>query len=566
MTALRQDLAHRFASTQFLRQQRTHRFSNQFLQQLLTHRFRATNILQQMQTHRFRANPAKITSLTAMGNTLTFSTPVGEYDVAWQHNVGHLSVSLTVWKNGETKDLTGVPAILQITLNESAPAQWQLQILDDTGYYHPKKVGGEWEDWMNDKSGRKLLVNVSWGGASWQFVGIGKRYGHTRNSSDGRINFTWGGLGPTERLFRKARTEETLRSDSQAANPITNKDVIASTCDLYGQPYDLSRMEEAPVRVQHRQDGRPADWSQAAFETPTFAEWREEGETLVAFQPDYTGSQVHWTYNASTVVFEENLDSTIPDHVNTVDVRRASEAKTPPPGAGVGVGDENDNVVKVFDFGPQGPITFDPPMNGLMWRQLVQSNGIHSDFIARNKDGNVVGVYEVRGGTWPDFLLASGARNGIASIEWTYGAAPGFLGDGAYSEIEFFGSQGNAPGEVEDTVYTVTVSDDTSVADDGGEFRLELSPNPLLWDSEWMAVYGERYLYRKGRERDPITIRVPFNPLACLGDGVKIVDLILGTTEIRYVKQITHSIADDVGQLFTRFLLVKYPVLSISVT
>lgn len=566
MATVTAERTHRYNARQYVYQARTHSYSNQYLAAWNAHRYKVTNTVGAERIHRYMAGPQKVTSVSHMGTTIALDTAMGEYEVAWQQGLGTLEVDLRVYNAGSTKDLTGVPTILQVTLNESAPATWQLSILDDTGAYHPKKAGGEWEGWMDDRAytagvlTKKLLATIGWGGYTWRFVGVPKRYGHTRGLEQ-KINFTWAGADVSERLFRKSQTKATLRSDPQSTTPVTNRDAIADTLDGYSLQHDLSRVTKQPIRVQHRQDGRPGDWSMAVFEC-TWAEWRVRGETVEGFQPDVLGSTVHWKYSADTVTLEENLEAESTDHVNTVTIRRAAESAAPPPSAG---GDDDDNTIKLFDFGPQSE-TFNPPLNGVMWREPVRTNGINSDFIFRNKDGVVIAVREVRGGVWPDQVTNGGPIHGAASVDWTYGAANGFIGTGSYGEIEFFGTSGDNPawtttGAQHDDVYTVTVVDSDSVAVDG-ELPLELTPNPLLVDSVQATNYGKGFLYRKGREREPITIRVALNLAAGIGDGVEIEDAILGTTEVRYVKQLTHSISNDDAQRFTRMLLVKYPVIN----
>lgn len=491
-----------------------------------------------------------------------YASPVGEYDLAWKVGVGTLGVDLNIKrKNLADIDLTGIPGSIQITHNESAAANWSLPITDTTGQYHPKKAGA-WNKILNDEAFgsddtiiKTFQCDLTWGGFDYHFTGVPNKYGHTRSHQTGhKFEFSWGGIDLSAKLYRKAQTAATVRSDR--SQTITNKQALSDLFASYGLRYDIEGLKEIPIHVQHRQDGRPGDWMMALLEA-TMAEWTVRGETIVCYQPAYNGP-AKWKYDSSAAILEDSLSSEASQIVNRVTVRRAAE------GGGNGGGATK---VECYNFGNGYSQSFNPPLNGFHYD--YSGNGVASDFICRNKLGEVIAVIAPRSlgnvAYPPQLINASGnSVNGIASLSFTWGAANAFVPydvTGGAGEVEFFGNTGATVGglitDEHDAVYTVTAEDADSILAYGLQ-PLELKPNPLFMRSADAQYFADQYILRKAWDPDPISYRVNLNLAMNVGDRVEIVDDILGITETRYVHQVTHSISDDPGQRFTRFSTILF--------
>lgn len=546
---------HRIASTQELAKVRRHRVSNSDIVSVRRHRVASVQQLVQIRKHRIFAAPAEV-------QPSGYSSPVPQYDLAWKLGEGTLGVDLKVKRTGETDlDLTGVPGSLQITHNESAASSWSMPITDPTGFYHPKKAG-TWNKVLDDKAYgasdaivKTFQCNLTWGGFPYYYTGVPNLFGHARNHTTGhKFDFSWGGIDLSSKLYRKAQTAATIRSDRSKI--VTNKAALAELFTAYGIRYDIQGLHEIPINVQHRQDGRPGDWMMALLEA-TMAEWTVRGETIVCYQPAYAGP-AKWRYDSSAAILEDNLASEASRIVNFVTVRRAAE------GGGNGGGNTK---VECYNYGSGYSQSFNPPLNGFHYE--YSGNGVASDIICRNKAGEVFAVIgpRIEGNVaYPPFLINSngGVVNGVASISLTWGApnasTPPEITGGS-GEVEFFGNTGaNVGGLVgveHDEVYTVTADDPESILAYGLQ-PLELRPNPLFMRSIDAQYFADQYILRKAWDPDPISYRVNLNLALNVGDRVEIVDGILGITENRYVHQVTHSISDDPAQRFTRFSTILF--------
>ncbi|TXH52688.1 MAG: hypothetical protein E6Q97_15145 [Desulfurellales bacterium] len=489
-------------------------------------------------------------------------SPVGEYELAWKYGIGDLEVEMSV--NG--LDFAGVPENLQVAHNENGAITWTAPINDPIGKYHPKR-SGTWFGVLDnqaynssDELAKTLRATITWGGYPYHLIGVPTHYGHSRAGSP-KFQFSWSGIDISSKLYRRAQTMETVRSSR--GNVITNKQALAQIFAEYGIRYDLADLKEIPINFQHRQNGRPGDWMQALLDT-TMAAWCVEVDTLRCYQPATSGP-VKWEYGDEAYLREDQLDANVTEVVNHVVVRRAAEASTAPP---QGEPTDTDNNIKMFAFGNSYSQSFNPPLNGIRWE--VSGDGLASDFICRNKDGNVFAVIAPRGAAlgglaYPTFLLHAGgaAVNGVASVSWTWGASSPlvpFSVTGAAGQIAFFGNQGhNVSGLITqeyDETYTVESMDSDSI-NRYGLNKIELRPNPLFARSEDAQWFADEYIRRKAWDSDPQTFRVNLNLALRVGDRVRIIDPLLGN-EDRYVDQVTHLISDDSAQRYTRFRTILY--------
>lgn len=553
MSTLTVQRPHRFTSLDSVKFSRSHRFSNINLSVRRPHRLASVTQERFSRRHRFSAMP---TEVLPSG----FATPIGEFDLAWKYGIGDLGVDLKVG----TADLTGAPSVLQVTHNENAATQWTIPIEDSTGFYHPKKAG-PWFGVLDDQAfdsldniAKTLRAQITWGGYPYQLIGVPTRYGHSRNGAP-RFSFGWSGIDISAKLYRRAQTMQTVRSSRGAVK--TNKQALASIFSQYGIRYDLADLREIPINFQHRQDGRAGDWMQALLDA-TMAAWTVEGDSIRCYQPAFSGP-VKWTYGDDAYIREDQLEGDVEQIVNHVTVRRAAEASTAPPQGD----DTKENAIKMFNFGNSYSQSFNPPLNGVRWE--VTGDGVVSDLICRDKNGLVFAVISPREGgniAYPVHLLNAGGSNirGLASISWTWGASSPLVPNtvsGAAGSITFFGNQGHNPvglvTQEYDEVYTVEALDSESIAK-YGEWPIELRPNPLFMRSEDAQWFADEYIRRKAWDSDPQTFRVNLNLALRVGDRVRIVDAVLGTNEVRYCNQVTHSISDDPAARFTRFRTILY--------
>ena len=469
---------------------------------------------------------------------------------AWQTNDGELSVSIIVDVEGTLHDLTGVPTVLQETQGENQPAKWQLSIQDDTGQYHPDRVGGAWEGVMNSEafgtggSYRKILrFGANWEGYPYSLEGVPTNYGHSRSfSSGGRFDFSWGGVDISRKLFLPGQTFPTLRTE-RGVQTWTTKKALADLLDRVGIPYDLSRMEDAPIRLQHRQDGRPGDFMQQLCDV-LYTKWCVQDGRLVFWQPAYVGPP-HWDYPADALIPEDNLNVDAPEVWNKVTVRRAAESKSRP-------------IMELHNFG-QYTQTFNPPLGYLTYRLLSGGeNGVVSDLYLKNQAGLVIEVRESRNGGTLSPTLTTLAP--IASVTFTWGVKSVISGgDGWPGTIQFSGQEMDSAALAEeyDPVFSITETNSASI-DKYGEHAIELAPNPLLFSEAAMRRQAQYFLQENSGLLKPQTFRLPLNHGIRPGHRIRISDQRLNRSDIRYIRQRSHSWSDDPDQRFTRIDTVLY--------
>lgn len=545
--------AFRVAALQGVYTARRHRFSNAAAQAYGLHRFACPAGVTARGLHRVNALPADV------------DEGVSEYDLAWKFGIGTLVREIGILWNGSYKSLGEAPGLLEFTHNESAPNGWSISIADPTGEYHPRKAGGEWEDWMDDAAYdedgnivKTLIARLTWGGAEYLFIGVPKTFGHVRNRQTQRIEFQWGGLGVSSRLFRRAQTLDSIRSTRSATSAPMLRTVLKQIADSQRTKSDFSRVDNQPVRIMHMQNGRPGDWMQQLLEAAPFAEWREEGETVVGFQPTVKSSP-DWVYSKDTCTESESLDANADDMVNLVEVRSAREAGQKPEGM---------PPVLLNEFN-RYRVPFNPPLSGAQWRWVRPNPVGDIPLIIYRRQGNVIAVRlaaNSRGlAQYPDSILGAPIyRADEAEIYWMAGIGVPIPENGgptsAIAEIEFIGTQGDNPdsefGSEIDEVTGVTRRNDASI-EKYGENPIELSPNPLLTTRAQMERYGDRYLARASRI-EPKTLTVPLNLLMQVGDTVEIRDAILGTQESRYVSQVGHKVSNDPIQRLTGTTFVSW--------
>lgn len=559
---LSKDVLHRLSGPRQQSKDIVHRVSNNRLTKDILHRMAVGRHLQKDVVHRLFSAPAEVAVPSAWWSAPPLAgspghTSAPEYELAWRTGrlVNEPTYSSRVWTPSHTYDLGEAPNGVQVTHNESGAIRWQLSIEDVNGDYHPRKKGGPYEGVMNsraydgdDNFAKKFLFHANYGGADYHIVGIPTDYGHTRRWQNGPIDFNWGGIDISERWFRRAQTSATIRTSRNGAT-WTNVEAILDICTQLKMACDLSRLRTELIRVQHRQDGRWGDWAQALFDM-TNARWIVEGETLVVYQPVYSGPAT-WRYTKGSLLLEDNLEGQKPQIVNKITGRRANEG-----------GKVAGTVLRMDKFG-EYQLSL-PPTDGLDWYTPPAQLGIVSDLVFR-KNGDVIAVRNVRsGGTWPSFLTNNGPIHGADHVTLTWGAPPSVSVTGDPGYVRFFGASEDGGETATDKTYTVGLKETTSILGSGtdhgyGELPKEMPPNPLFYDSAQVERWGRSYLVENSHDLLPQTFRAHLNHRMRPGDRVEIYDETLNLEEIRHVRQCTHSFNDDPGQRFTRFLTWLYP-------
>jgi len=548
MPTVEQQLGFRYASLASVFAQRGFRYSNTDVEAWRAHRYASVNAVEARRGFRYCSTPAYDPD-----DPDHLPPPEGmeewsPWDLAWKCGYGELKVGLTIVTPDGPKDLTGIPHTVELTIEESHLMQWAVYILDPSCEFSPRKVGGDWEGVMNDEAYdadgnlvKYLVIDVTWGGVNQIYIGVPKDFGWER-TPPARMDFRWNGSCIADKLFRSGQTAPTLRSGR--AGTIWNTAALQDNFDRAGVLCDVSRIKKRPLRLQQRQNEQWITYITEELEACPFAEWYTQGDTVICYQPAY-GSHARWTYDSDCLVPKESYGSKASDNVNQVTIRRAVEG-------------QQGTEVQMFNFGNGYSQTFNPPAYGLQYRKL-EGNGVLSDIIMRNPDGEVTAVRDVRGGVWPPVLSAN-KGNQIAQVNWTWGAPPNFLGDGLPGVIEFTHAEPDREddfGSKFDPVINVTVND-FGDQDKHGVRPLEMAPNSLLVDSAHATEYGEGYLRRKKRERDPQDLDVPLNHILWPGDYYNFVDLVQNFTEKRYVRRVTHVLSDDEDRRGTRLTGVIY--------
>lgn len=432
-------------------------------------------------------------------------------------------------------ELCPAPYVLQVTHTENAPARWTIGIQDHTGYYHPKNQSSPWVNKLG--RGKTMVAQVTWEGASYHLSGKSTGYSHSRSfTRPGSIDFTWSGVDNSQALFRTGVTLATLRTKANLGTIYTTKTAVADLLDSMGIACNLDGMEASPIRLQHRQDGRPGDWFQQLLDV-LWHKWIMVGDTLYVYKPGY-GGPTTWAYGADAYILEDSLQVDAPTYANEVTARRAKEARS-----------GTTSPVEHQAFGQQTQ-EFSPAIEGIFWRKLAEQGGRFSDFRLYS-NGSLVAVREAlatfSGG------LATAAPGPIDKVIYTWGNLPGQATTSGYGKIQFLGAEQDKAeqGFVVDETYSVRRRNATSVDAGDQVNHTELQPNTLIADSAILERHADGYLIEQAADAEPQDFRFPLNLLMFPGQRVLIEDPVLGTQN-RYIRSVTHSFSDDPANRFTR--------------
>lgn len=468
------------------------------------------------------------------------------WDRAWMLGDGELEVK--IWGGVEAStEVSGIPYRFEIVHGRSQAVTWACYIVDDTGKYHPAKIGGEYEGVFGRGQHHKMRAHILWGGREFRYTGWASGFGHQRSNRDSGWfrDMVWSGVDESKPFFAPRKTMPTVRS---TRSKVVRKAAVAAEILAAAGGFSVSGLKDGPIRLFHRQSGRYGDWLARLVEMAG-QEWHLIGKRVEVYDA-LAGCGAKFTYSVSTPVRSESYDSAVADVITRVLVRRVQEAESR--------GAEEPEVCTTF-----GTYTKSWPedMHAIQPEPIEAQLGAFSDYIYRNAKGNVVAVRGSRGGVYPAHLMTAPIRS-VRSVEYTFGAQAGVLASEGYGRILFRGVPANKPDQEDmpeefESGFELEVIDQ-ALEDIFGEALEELDVNELIATQQQALEFGQGWLNRRKAALFPLSITVPLNPAIRDGTPITIIDLILNRTHTRPVLTATHSFGAAPDSQWTRFTIGGY--------
>jgi hypothetical protein len=437
------------------------------------------------------------------------------------------------------RDLRYAVPVVDLELNDSAPATWTMTIPDPKAHYHPERVGGEWEGVLTDDPTHVFRLVCRWGGQTLRFLGIPTQAAHNRVTADGKITFdlTWSGICTSWKLSQEAVTQETLRSTRLAT--IRQEKVILEAAQAAG--VTTRGVPRLPVlRLQHRQNFRPLDMIQQYCERHLLG-WCFD-EAVMEFRKLQIGSP-RWTYGPNTWVESETSMMSNADLYSQVTVRRVVES-----------GDIVGQPITSIEYGDHYSVTFPEPLSGVTYRPVgTPVQGIFSDFIFRDSRGNMVAVREARRGRSYAAFLYNQPLNNISSVSWTFGTpSKGLTLTKGFGQIVFTGRGADKGGSEDfpdefETTFSVNVQHPSLVALIGVRPR-ELEVDEVTGTQADAERVGLNHLERLYLGRAPRALTCQPNLGVRPGQTIRVIDPKLNRVHRGLVRRVRHRITDDPAQ------------------
>lgn len=504
----------------------------------------------------FGASPLWTTDLHQLESTID---PAPEEDgddppfqAAWQTGLGTLSVAVDC-STGASDVIPCLATSIVITQSESACQTITVNLLDDEYLFHPEGTG-EHNEVMVD--GAECWFDITWGGATRRFFATFKPVSVSR--SGGTVpSLTWVGTCEYDKLLKVKKTFETL-----AANPsapaYTNKQVLAEMCTAVGISGDWSRIKTTRIGTPfHRQQLTPGDIAQKMLDL-TVDEIRTEGDVIEGYDPEKGGRRWEYDPDAFDVVFEQNITPLNNDPIDKVVVLRAVAAGELLPNS------EQNQAIRLSDFGDGNEVTFDPPVSGVTWRYNARDFRAIASYFLFYRGATLIAARGVLNPLDYSEAIRQARIWNCTSVSFTWGAAnPDVDADltSADGEIIFYGRSVPQASVGEGEEINSPLDTTTRVVRGSGDNEIELTPNPLFYGEAEMIAFGDKYLRRVGRQQVEYQYRLPLNHMIRLGDVLAVKrDANLGGSgfiETR-VTAVTHSISYDPGQRYTQVTGVKY--------
>jgi hypothetical protein len=461
----------------------------------LKSRYRVNGYLDKKFKNRYHVNAAVGSNSGSVYYQASVSTGLSPTELATRYNLGDLRVNFEINTSKPPSapgsnttgrwDLTCVPYQFSITLTESQPATWSLNLIDGFGNYNPQKPG-HWFEAMDEMAfaggsdytganiissknvptpppytlAKTLSVHVSWGEQSKSYNLIGTAWSSTRSADTKYFNFTWKGTDFSLLLAHEAQTMKTVRSSRNVIYKAST--VLKEIFSFYKVKFDLSYFrneDDYVIPLMHRQNGSPKDWV-AQILAAMMYEWKfVNGDTFTPYLPTplnlITPTSVHYfastsygnntyTYDPRTAnpnyihefskmsIKEESMEGSAAAIYNRVVAIRAAE------GGGIADG----GTIDCFLFGNQYSAEFNPPLSAVTWNVVYANNGFFSNFKFYKGDA-LIATRDITIGSVNEVITGGGAGliNGCTKVQFTWGVAPGgFIGLGAPGKIEFHGA------------------------------------------------------------------------------------------------------------------------------
>lgn len=446
----------------------------------------------------------------------------------------------------------------QVTRKLSDTTDWSLSAREDLRELEPD-AGGAYAGVFNERAYAsdgttyaKVLevTGTDADGAAFTLPnGIPDGYSWQIRGGDIDGSFTWRGKGIASKLYRPRLSLPTVIST--VSTPLYVRDVLQTIFDAYGITASVNGVSpNYLVPRMQMQDSSPIDWIRQLLEV-TQAEWYEDEDTFVCFQPDWEGTgPVDFTYSTDELELRELSSevSAVVEFANHLTCRRADDT-----GGVIGRADASGAA-----FGRQSAVTFDSPvpLQSLSWSKKLQLVGQLSDFYIYGPDGppTPIDARELKAPA-PPVTLGSMAH----SVDFAFGAFTGGpIGatSGSYS-IEFRGD--TSGGIYADDVTSLIVENTASIESGAGRIQDVLGPNPLIADETTLQTWGERVLFKRSRQAVRVAATLwPANYSLRPGHVVEIDDVSKSQTYRVVVQEVTQSFGADEASRVTTFSGVQY--------
>lgn len=554
----------RYKSTQGVRCDRKFRYSNS--RTVSDRSFRYGALLPIVKDKYFR-----YTALTELYETVSGGNPSGNPNSGGGGTIGYPYVNPLqgyLYANGtpipESNDL-GL-ASFGVTFTESSPAKWALHILDTTGDYNPANQASPWYGVMTDESYdandnlvKWIRSGLTYGGQPFEFVGVPTDYSWEQDSFTRYFNFVWQGEDKTEILFRESHTFETARS--RLGSITTAQTIISSILSNFGF---VGRFDfpDFVVPVMHMQNSKPIEFIKSLLEV-VGAEWILNGDNVLHMYLPTQKQNSNWTFDLGSgnkLVQNVSVSRSMPEVINQVTISRAREVGQSTISEEEGEGNE----MICEEFGVY-TITFDTPLNGVYFRILESSKGQFNTHIMRNPNGDVIGVIDDVGNNYPTLHSETGYN--VKSIEFNWDAGLNVIATEGYGKIRYFGTTNDsfvgsstdvAATSEFDTAFTVVARYPASIAKHGVR-KIELSPNPLIPNSEIAKITAKEYLRRVWRNRSVTKYRIPLNFMIRPGDTINEIYAQLSMNRKLYVVESSHNFSNEPSERYSVVSAVEYP-------
>lgn len=529
MATVTQSIASRACHTLTVAQSVTTRITNSYVTQSVTSR--ANHALTVAQSVTTRIGTPSASTLLNLQQELS-SDAVPSIHLGSRILIRNLA-------GGTSKQINGnLCSSITYTRGRNEPATWSVTIPDGHDRdFSPLNTASDYYSWIKpDVYNSEWNLNRPWyiqckvGDDTWTSPPLVLLDVQRSASEQGYVT-TFSGTDYSRNLCQENQTLASKESDSSTI--YYAKDIIAYILEAYNYDhYDLSGMEDFPVRIMHFQGGSPMDWLMEILEVPK-ADWRWEGQQFVVEQVNRDGAGQDWEYQDRFNVFSANYRYNTSGLINEVEVVRTES------GAGEEVHEGTDVGIITITlnsprYGPHLRLPTPPTFGTIENVTFLNAAGALAPgpyttcrFTFRQDEAHFTEVGSHATGTCYWKVAISG---------WT---------------IE----EMNAASLPFDDDYNVRVKNTTNQALYGKWPAPSPIMNPLIPSEDWAITHGQRYLEEEIRKLETMDFTVPLNPWLRPGNIVRVTEYGSNQSGRKYlVESITH----DLGTGQTQFLGARY--------